>query len=61
LRRKIGIGLDGTDPRRLIEDAMFGRWSPDGTRIAYVGGEPPELAVFVMSADGTGKERLTDW
>jgi Tol biopolymer transport system component len=54
------IGLDGTHQRRLVEGAMFGRWSPDGTKIAYVGGEPPAVAVFVMSADGAGKEQLTD-
>jgi len=54
------VGLDGANPRKLLEDVFgFGRWSPDGKRIAYVGGQPPDLAVFVMNADGTGREQLT--
>jgi TolB protein len=55
------IDLNGTNPRKLLADAFgFGRWSPDGKRIAYVGGEPPDTGVYVMSADGTATERITE-
>ncbi|HVE72615.1 MAG TPA: protein kinase [Thermoanaerobaculia bacterium] len=30
------VGVVGGDPRRLIDDAFDGDWSPDGTRIAFI-------------------------
>lgn len=37
------------------------RFSPDGTRIAYVSADADHKAdIWVMNADGTGKERLTE-
>ena len=41
------------------------RWSPDGTRLTYwrdpyKNGQPTGTAVFVMNADGTNEQRLTD-
>jgi TolB protein len=36
------------------------RWSPDGTRIAYVHeASPTSRDIWVMNADGTGKSRVT--
>ena len=34
-------------------------WSPDGTRIAYVGGPEDEYYIEIVNADGTGHVRLT--
>jgi len=37
------------------------RFSPDGTRIAYVSADADHKAdIWVMNADGTGKDRLTE-
>ena len=39
-------------------------WSPDGRRIAYVGGKPGDVlgdgGIYVMNADGTGVQKLAD-
>jgi Tol biopolymer transport system component len=42
------LGIDGYNPR----------WSPDGRQIAFISGEVPD--VFVISADGTNLERVTN-
>ena len=44
------MGLDGSDARHV---AMGGgaRWSPDGTRLAYIGSPGPELRI--VNADGS--------
>ena len=34
-------------------------WSPDGTKIAYIGYER-EQGVYVVNSDGTGRRRLSD-
>jgi hypothetical protein len=44
---RLGSGLD---PQSTVAGELLG----------HVGGEPPAVAVFVMSADGAGKEQLTD-
>ncbi len=56
------MNADGTDLHRLVEDEGwdFGpAWSPDATRIAFVGGPEDAAFIDVMSADGTGRTRLT--
>ena len=35
-------------------------WSPDGERITFVSGRDGGMWIYVMNADGTGVERLTD-
>ena len=35
-------------------------WSPDGTRLAFVGTAGTNVDVYVMNADGSGLSRLTD-
>jgi Tol biopolymer transport system component len=37
-------------------------WSPDGTRIAFMGGPdgPTEYDIWVMNADGSNPVQLTD-
>ena len=50
-----------TENRRLDSD-FRPYWSPDGTKILYSSDEGSEFdpEVWVMNADGTGKQRLTD-
>jgi Tol biopolymer transport system component len=42
------------------------RWSPDGTRIAFLSGQPggsktgSAMALFVVNGDGSGQDRLAD-
>ncbi|MBU0495160.1 MAG: hypothetical protein KKB13_25230 [Chloroflexi bacterium] len=63
--------IDGTDERRLTETSaneMFPTWSPDGSRIAFSAstGEfnttdnTKTYEIFVMNADGTGVQQLTN-
>jgi Tol biopolymer transport system component len=35
-------------------------WSPDGTRLAFAGGETYSPEIYVMNPDGTGLTRLTE-
>jgi TolB protein len=58
---------DGTDVRRLTTNDdldMASSWSPDGTRIAFtritqLGTARASSGVFVMDADGSDEEQLT--
>jgi dipeptidyl aminopeptidase/acylaminoacyl peptidase len=46
---------DGSRNRRLLEGGSGARWSPDGTRIAYLGeGQPSGQQVFVRWMDAEG-------
>jgi Tol biopolymer transport system component len=49
---------DGSDPRRLVggTNISWPRWSPDGTRIAYVDGD----SVYVVDAGTGDASRLID-
>lgn len=58
------IDVDGTNERQLTEDgiSMSPAWSPDGSQIAFESYDPgigPEIDLYVMSADGNGRRRLT--
>jgi Tol biopolymer transport system component len=50
--------------RRLTEGSEWRdehpRWSPDGKRITFASTRHGSFDIFVMNADGTGAERLTD-
>ena len=51
------MGADGRDVRALVPDArMVPKWSPDGSRILVVGGNPAML--HVVDADGSNLTRL---
>jgi TolB protein len=60
------IRPDGSG-RRVIKPAEFVEypaWSPDGDRVAFmgqVGEEGAQYDIFVMNADGTNVQRLTDF
>ena len=60
---------DGTDRTRLATQTIFNDnnpdWSPDGTKIAFDGGEIigrviTQHQIYVMNADGSGITRLTN-
>ena len=57
------MDADGSDLRVLTngpDDADYARWSPDGTRIAYVTLDANSLQhIFVMDADGSNVTQLT--
>ena len=59
-RRMWRMGTDGTGAASLGEHqgAMLA-WSPDGTRIAFVGQADGSAGVFVMNADGSAPKRVT--
>jgi len=55
--------LDGSRPRQLTDGSgvVWGaRWSPDGKRIAFADKDAKgNLHIFVISADGSGREQVT--
>ena len=59
------IDLDGRNLRRvtnLAEDLPVGAWSPDGARIAFLGGGSAttgQTGLAIVGADGQGLRRLT--
>jgi TolB protein len=56
------MNADGSGAHPLVEGQGADYdpvWSPDGTKIAYVGGPDDEYYVEVVNADGTGHVRLT--
>ena len=61
-------GVDGSGLTQIVEDAtaVYPRWSPDGTQIAFA--MVPQTAqetyltdIVVANADGTGLTTLTSW
>jgi len=48
------VDVDGSNPRVIAEGAFFGRYSPDGRRIAIVTGEFPDTKVLVMNVADAG-------
>lgn len=56
--RPNGSGLSRlTNTRTLNEERPA--WSPDGTKLAYVGRVGSDVGLYVVNADGTGRRRLT--
>lgn len=61
------MDADGTNPEKLLDDAVIARWSPDGERLAFIRvtwraaeGWPAMSNLFVAQADGSGARRLTE-
>jgi len=60
------INLTDSVKTKIIDNAYFARWSPDGEKIAFIRrmwraekGWPVISAVYLINADGTGERRLT--
>jgi TolB protein len=53
---------DGTDPIRLTSEMVNHSpvWSPDGTKIAFVHGWDNKAQIWVMYADGSDSQQLTN-
>ena len=56
------MNVDGSD-LHPISDGLGGesgaKWSPDGTRILYVGNRVAGLEIYVIQDDGTGRRNVT--
>ena len=53
------MNADGTRNRFLVNGSNA-RWSPDGTRLAYIAkGEPAGTQLFVKYVDGSGETQIT--
>ena len=52
------ISLMGGDPRKLIDDARFPSFSPDGSQIVFVRGPATDQEIWVMQADGEKPRRI---
>ena len=56
------INWDGSGRRHLVSDAKMPTWSPDGTKLVYLGDPDSDFSrwwsLYVINADGTGKARI---
>lgn len=53
------MGPDGSDVRRIEGIASsWARISPDGKRLAWIGGRWPKSAIYVSNVDGSGKKKI---
>ena len=57
------MNADGTGVRPLTvneNDDWSGKFSPDGSQVAFDGSHDPDVDIFVINVDGTGFKKLTD-
>ena len=54
------VNLDGSNLTRVADvKTFFARWSPNGSKIAFILGGFPAAGIYVMSADGSHQTKLT--
>ena len=57
------VNPDGSSPTRLTTTAgndLTPKWSPDGTKIAFVSIRDGNYEIYTMNADGTNQTRITN-
>jgi Tol biopolymer transport system component len=54
------VSIVGGEPRRLVEDAAEGAWSPDGKQLGFIriSDDRNQGQVWVANADGSGARRV---
>jgi TolB protein len=59
--RLVEVNLDGSGRRYVTKlGTFFARWSPDGTKIAFIAGQWPSSAIYIMSADGSAVKKVVN-
>ena len=53
------VSVDGTQRLLLLSNAADPSWSPDGQRIAFMGGAGQPNGIYIANADGSGRTRVT--
>ena len=53
------VSVLGGEPRRVMDDASQGDWSPDGRRIAFVRAKPTSLGASIVVCDADGGDPRT--
>lgn len=57
----VTVAADGAGRRQVGGfECSFARWSPDGKRIAFISGEWPKSAIYLMKADGTAIRKIVN-
>ena len=54
----VTVDPEGKDRRDLGLETFFARWSPDGTRIAFLAGTWPRSTLHVARADGSEARQI---
>ncbi len=57
------VSVESSQPTLLVQDAISGVWSPDGKRLAYIGGNnslDQKRTLNLLNADGSGRISLTE-
>jgi Tol biopolymer transport system component len=52
--------MEGNSLPAVPADDFSPRWSPDGSRLAFVSDRDGNEEIYVMNSDGSGQTRLTD-
>jgi len=53
------VRTDGSGLTQVVQNAFDSAWSPDGSKIAFVGKGSGQSYIEVVNIDGTGRVRLT--
>jgi Tol biopolymer transport system component len=56
---RVEIGAGAEQATELIPEAFSPRWTPDGSRLAFVSERDGNREIYVAAADGSGQTRLT--